>query len=120
MIISGFISSNKKEIAATFIVVAFFLFFWINGPIFKQLEIVSIESIETKYSKPKLLNDKENNNQKKFNTIAFEEEKNDGSYNLIDNKEKEIDTYKVLSKKNDYKTNKTILKISTHENQSNL
>ncbi|GAB4254808.1 MAG: hypothetical protein Kow0079_11320 [Vicingaceae bacterium] len=117
MIISGFISSNKKEIAATFIVVAFFLFFWINGPIFKQLEIVSIESIETKYSNPKLLNDKENNYQKKFNTIAFEEEKNDGSYNLIDNKEKEIDTYKVLSKKNDYKTNKTILnQLSKHLN----
>ena len=41
-----------RKIIATALVAIVFLYFWINGPLMQTIEVLSLESIETKYSTP--------------------------------------------------------------------
>ena len=71
--------NHLREIVATLIVAAFFLYFWINGPIMQQIELLNIEHIETKYSKPVIVGTHGVNTKiKNFNTIGDEEENHFG------------------------------------------
>lgn len=81
------VKKEKKKVIATVIVAVIFLFFWIKGPLMQSIEVLSLESIETKYSKPVLVG--EDGVDKKdilaYNTLAIHEEQSFG-YGLIINK----------------------------------
>lgn len=79
----------KKEIGkiiATTLVAIVFLYFWINGPLMQTIEVLSLESIETKYSVPVMVG-KDGVDKKgqltSFNTLEFEEEEEAFGYGLI-------------------------------------
>ena len=79
--------NHLREIVATLIVAAFFLYFWINGPIMQQIELLNIEHIETKYSKPVIVGTHGVNTKiKNFNTVGDEEENHLGFGLILDKK----------------------------------
>lgn len=49
---------NWKKVLASFIATAFFLFFWINGPINQQINAIAVNSPLSKFSIPKFINQK--------------------------------------------------------------
>lgn len=74
-----------RKIIATLVVAVVFLYFWINGPLMQTIEVLSLESIKTKYSAPLTVG--QDGVDKKgqltsFNTLEFEEEEAFG-YGLI-------------------------------------
>ncbi len=84
-VLSFIVSGEQKKVIATLVVAVVFLYFWINGPLLKVLEAVSLESIETKYSIPVMIGEDGIDNKKRsksFNTIRFEEEESFG-YGLL-------------------------------------
>ena len=83
----GFSLDNLKELVATVLVAAFFLYFWINGPLMQQIELLNIEHIETKYSNPVVVGTHGVNTKiLTFNTISDEEENLFGNGLILDKK----------------------------------
>ena len=85
-----FFQKEFRKIIATIIVAIVFLYFWTNGPLLQTLDIISLETIETKFSKPILVGNDGVDRKKKqtsFKTITFNEEKTFG-YGLLLNKKK--------------------------------
>ena len=84
-----FSKNHVRELVATIIVATVFLYFWINGPLLQRAEILSIESIETKYSNPVIVGE-DGVDQKRdltsFKTLHFEEEENHGFGLILDKK----------------------------------
>ena len=78
--INRFIKQEKKKIIATIIVAIIFLFFWINGPLLQSIEVLSLESIETKYSRPVMIGNNGVNKRTNItnNTIAINEQQTFG------------------------------------------
>ncbi|PCH72697.1 MAG: hypothetical protein COB98_11570 [Flavobacteriaceae bacterium] len=50
-----FVKEEKTKMIATTIVAIIFLYFWLNGPLLHGVEILSLETIETKFSAPILV-----------------------------------------------------------------
>lgn len=80
-----FFMKEIRKIIATLLVAVVFLYFWMNGPLLQQIEVLSMETIETQYSQPLIVG--EDGVDKKeaittFKTIHIEEEKTFG-YGLI-------------------------------------
>lgn len=95
--IVDFSLNYSREIVATALVAAFFLYFWINGPIMQQIELLNIEHIETKYSKPVIVGTHGvNTKQSVYNTISDEEEHLFG-HGLILDKKQARPTYGLLA-----------------------
>lgn len=93
----GFSIDNSKEIVATILVAAFFLYFWVNGPLMQQIELLNIEHIETKYSTPVIVGTNGVNTEKAvYNTIS-EEEENLFGHGLILDKKKAKPTFGLLA-----------------------
>lgn len=93
----SFILSYSREIVATALVAAFFLYFWINGPLMQQIELLNIEHIETKYSKPVIVgNHGVNTELNTYNTISNGEEHLFG-HGLILDKKKKRPTFGLLA-----------------------
>lgn len=87
-LIFRFSLDHVREIVATILVAAFFLYFWINGPIMQQIELLNIEHIETKYSKPVIVGTHGVNTKiTTTNTINSEEEHFFGHGLILDKKE---------------------------------
>ncbi len=80
-----FFKNEIGKIIATVLVAVVFLYFWINGPLLQTIEVLSLESIQTKYSAPVMVW-KDGVDKKgqltSFNTLEFEEEETFG-YGLI-------------------------------------
>lgn len=86
-----------REIAATLVVAAFFIYFWINGPIMDHIDLINIEHIETKYSIPVMVGeDGVDTRMHHFNTISGEEEHFFG-YGLILDKNPERATFGLVA-----------------------
>jgi len=87
--IGKFIKQEKMKIIATLMVAIVFLFFWINGPILHTIEVLNLESIESKYSNPIFINKNLSNKKNKItnNTIVLEDTKEE-SFGLLLNKKK--------------------------------
>lgn len=97
MKVVNFLVDYMREIVATILIAAFFLYFWINGPIMQQIELLNIEHIETKYSKPVVVGSHGVNTKiSNFNTIANEDENLFG-YGLILNKPKARANFGLLA-----------------------
>lgn len=80
-----FFMKEIRKVIATLLVAVVFLYFWMNGPLLQQLEVLSMETIETQYSQPLIVG--EDGVDKKeaittFKTIHIEEEETFG-YGLI-------------------------------------
>ncbi len=85
-----FIKKEIRKIIATIFIALIFLYFWLNGPLLQITEIVSIETIETKYSIPVLVGSDgvdNKSNHVAFNTLSFEDEEIFG-HGLLNKKEK--------------------------------
>jgi NosR/NirI family nitrous oxide reductase transcriptional regulator len=67
-----------RKVIASAIVAIIFLYFWINGPLMQSVEVLNLESIETKYSAPVMVG-KDGVDSKgqltSYNALKFEEEK---------------------------------------------
>ncbi|APD08188.1 hypothetical protein UJ101_02690 [Flavobacteriaceae bacterium UJ101] len=86
----SFIRNEKIKIIATCIVAIIFTYFWINGPLLHTIEILSLESIETEYSKPIMVGKDGVDNKTQltsFNTIKLADNEVFG-HGLILDKEK--------------------------------
>ncbi len=84
-----FSKNHVRELVATLIVAAVFLYFWINGPLLQRAEILSIESIETKYSNPVIVGEDgvdKKNEVTSFKKLHFKEEENHGFGLILDKK----------------------------------
>lgn len=85
----AFAKTHPRELVATIVVAAFFMYFWINGPIMQQLELLSIEHIETRYSKPVFVGTEGvNTGFTTFSTISDGEESGFGYGLILDRKPK--------------------------------
>lgn len=100
--INRFIKQEKKKIIATIIVAIIFLFFWINGPLLQSIEVLSLESIETKYSRPVMIGNNGVNKRTNItnNTIAINEQQTFGYGLLIGKKEIPINWGFIKDNKN--------------------
>lgn len=86
-----------REIVATALVATFFLYFWVNGPLMQQIELLNIEHIETKYSTPVVVGTHGVNTKVlTYNTIANEKENYFG-YGLILNKKEKKTSFGLLA-----------------------
>jgi NosR/NirI family nitrous oxide reductase transcriptional regulator len=78
-----------RKIIATALVAVVFLYFWINGPLMQSIEVLSLETIETKYSAPVMVG-KDGVDKKgeltSFHTLEFEEEEAFGHGLIIEKK----------------------------------
>lgn len=82
-----FFMKELRKIIATLLVAVVFLYFWINGPLLHTIETLSLESIETKFSKPIMVGKDGINNKEQsasFNTVKFNEEKTFGHGLIIE------------------------------------
>lgn len=87
-----------KKIFATSIVGTFFLFFWINGPLhFKEI-LAHLEVEETPFSKSKLVG--KENKIENFKKVGKVETQGEG-WSLITENTKKINTFKMLSSKDE-------------------
>lgn len=79
--VSFFFIKEIRKIVATLFVAIVFLYFWVNGPLLQSLAVISLETIETKYSIPVMVGedgvDSKNNNAA-FKTINFDVEESFG------------------------------------------
>ncbi len=82
-----FLKLESRKIIATIIVAIVFLYFWMNGPLLQNIEILSLESIKNVYSKPVMVGEKGVNKGSKsnFKTLNLSEENKFG-YGLLLNK----------------------------------
>jgi NosR/NirI family nitrous oxide reductase transcriptional regulator len=113
--IGKFIKQEKIKIIATLIVSIIFIFFWINGPILQSIEGLSLESIETKYSNP-LMIEKNGINKKKIitnNTLTINDQQTFG-YGLLLMKEKANKNWGFI------KGNKDNPNLSIHQKEAIL
>ncbi len=84
-----FFKKEIRKIIATSFVAIVFLYFWINGPLLQTLEVISLETIETKFSKPVMVGNDgvdKKSSQTSFNTISFKEEETFGHGLILDKK----------------------------------
>ncbi len=72
-----FAKEEQYKMIATTIVAVIFLYFWLNGPLLRGVEILSLETIETKFSMPVLVGADGVDNKSTlstFHTINLQEE----------------------------------------------
>lgn len=89
-----FFSKNIRFILST-IVVGFFLFFWINGPLLKELQFIDTEAIFSKYSSPKLVGKQERG--KSYAIIKSNNKAENFGNGLISGKIKEVKTTRLIN-----------------------
>ena len=84
-----------RKVFATIVVGAFFLFFWINGPLHLKEVLAHLEVESTEYSESKIVGGVIEKHD--FNTIGDSEVKGDGWSLLIDKKKQEKGFYLITS-----------------------
>lgn len=80
------ISIDRRKTVATIVVTAFFIFFWINGPLSNAIEIIIAENENIEIVKPILVDDEEKTITT-FHTVDDMETKGDGFSMILDEKD---------------------------------
>lgn len=94
------IIKDWKKVFATLIVSAFFIFFWIHGPLQFTEILAHLEHEATEFSNPKIVG--QNHDSRSFGEIEDVETRGEGWELILENSKKNKDQYKVLSStKND-------------------
>lgn len=86
MLAHSFINQEKYKIIATLMVAAFFLYFWINGPLQQSEAILTLEHEETEFARPILVNESQQNKEH-FGTVGNFETKGYGNGLVLENEE---------------------------------
>ena len=110
--------SNYAKIILTAVVVGFFLFFWINGPLLKELNLIDNESVFSEFSIPKLVGSKKK--IKNFGTIKIQKGKNDFGNRLLSKKSKEKKSTALITATTYSSENVSVYKEQFHENLEKL
>ncbi|MEX0967104.1 MAG: 4Fe-4S binding protein [Bacteroidia bacterium] len=95
----NFIRQEKLKLLATLAVAGFFMFFWINGPLLQDLQVINLEQEETEFSKPGLVGERAE--RQNFGTIEDEETKGFGHGLILDKPVNSENAGIIVSPEND-------------------
>ncbi len=100
MLAKTFIQEEKYKLLATILVAAFFLYFWVEGPLQQTEPILKLEQEPTEFAQPKLVNHAGENNSH-YGTVGDAETKGHGNGLVLNKVEEKSKTSLIFDPEKD-------------------